>query len=521
MSKDTIDVETVGATQALARVEGGKVGAALKPEEIQTKPPVTAAQAKVEAIANLTMSAYARAATLELTKGESDRLQEDFPDEAFKPGAAGKEHLIYIEHAFLRDRFTAVFGMGKWAMVPRNRWAEPFKTQKGVEGSRVYVEAMLIVRGCFVSEAVGEMEYYPSNASQNYGDAVEGAESAAFRRCAKKFGVGLQAWKKDWCDGWWARRRGGRDFSKGTPRAQNWQNAENQASAPEKTHQNAPGRAETPRAGMDGGGKPASASQPAKPAAQAPTGTSTPAKKPAEQRYATIETLKWLIGELKDCKELAIEYFRKLDKPAVLLPTEGLDSLPLWAVPITHQQLALLKAAIADFGNGDEAKHAYAPNPRPEPPKEKAPAKAPTKTAPAKPAEKKRDPEWWRDIIFLIPPAGVRRDDYLKSPNTIGQLYEGRHDPEVAKRLFGMIAHFEVKKTWTGQDGQERPRRPEQIEAEETFREALDACKDYADKHHRDTGEATGEPKPGPGEDVPGQRAQGEAFQGEERTPFD
>ena len=50
------------------------------------------------------------------------------------------------------------------------------------------------------------MEYYPNNASQNYGDAVEGAKTAAFRRCAKEFGVGLQAWKKDFCEGWWKRR---------------------------------------------------------------------------------------------------------------------------------------------------------------------------------------------------------------------------------------------------------------------------------------------------------------------------
>ena len=179
---------------------------AVVPHEQIIRPTTTAAQAKVEAVANLTFSAYARAATLEITEEESDALSADFPDEAFKPGAAGKEHLIYIEHAFLRDRFAQVFGMGQWAIVPRSRWAEEFRSFKGVEGSRVYVEAMLIVRGCFVGEAVGAMEYYPSNAAQNYGDAVEGAKTAAFRRCAKEFGIGLQAWKKDWCEGWWERK---------------------------------------------------------------------------------------------------------------------------------------------------------------------------------------------------------------------------------------------------------------------------------------------------------------------------
>jgi len=187
------------------------VPAHTNPTEQIIHSPITAAQAKTDAVAALTLSAYSRAAMLEIATEESSALLADFPDEAFKPGAAGKENLIYIEHAFLRDRFTTVFGMGKWAIIPRNRWAEPFMTKEwpnrpAQEGSRVYVEAMLIIRGCFVGEAVGAMEYYPSNAAQNYGDAVEGAKTAAFRRCAKEFGVGLQAWKKDWCAGWWARK---------------------------------------------------------------------------------------------------------------------------------------------------------------------------------------------------------------------------------------------------------------------------------------------------------------------------
>lgn len=173
----------------------------------EVKPQVTAAQAKVEAVANLTFKAYERAATLQLTPEESKALQADFPDEAFKPGAAGKENLIYIEHAFLRDRLNEVIGIGQWALIPRNRWGEDFTTFKGVQATRIYVEAMLVVRGAFVSEAVGEMEYYPKNAAQNYGDAVEGAKTAALRRCCKEFGIGLQAWKKDWCEGWWQRRR--------------------------------------------------------------------------------------------------------------------------------------------------------------------------------------------------------------------------------------------------------------------------------------------------------------------------
>lgn len=170
--------------------------------------PLTPAQARVEAVASVLAAAYAKASTLELSPEAVLKLKADFPDEAFKQGAAGKADLIYIEHAFLRDRFDEALGMGQWALVrTRPHWGEDFRTSKGEQATRIYADCALLVRGALVSEAIGDMVYYPNNATQNYGDAAEGAVTAAFRRCAKQFGVGLQAWKKDFCEGWWARRR--------------------------------------------------------------------------------------------------------------------------------------------------------------------------------------------------------------------------------------------------------------------------------------------------------------------------
>src|SRR4051812_10178226 len=84
------------------------------------------AQAKTDAIAALTQSAYARASDLRLTKEETDIVNADFPDEAFRAGAGGKDNLIYIEHAYLRDRLNQAFGPGQWAIVPRSRWSEDY-----------------------------------------------------------------------------------------------------------------------------------------------------------------------------------------------------------------------------------------------------------------------------------------------------------------------------------------------------------------------------------------------------------
>lgn len=177
--------------------------------------------AKNKAISDLTAECYKQASKLTLTKDEIAGLSADFPDEAFQPGAAGKENLIYIEHASLRERLDQVIGMGQWCMIPIRRWEEPFTYQKEiwinnrrsgqfeeVKGSHVYVDGMMLIRGAFVASAIGEMTYYPDNHTQNYGDAVEGAETAALRRCCKRIGIGLQAWRKDWCLGWWQRRKG-------------------------------------------------------------------------------------------------------------------------------------------------------------------------------------------------------------------------------------------------------------------------------------------------------------------------
>lgn len=191
---------------------------------IQPAEPValTPQQARIEAVGNVLHKAIEKASTLCLTSDESKALQADFPDEAFTLGAGGDPNLIYIEHPDLRDRFNQVLGLGQWAVIrSRPHWAELFTyydkhTKSEKQGTRIYSDCALVIRGCFVSEAIGSMDYYP-NQRTNFGDAAEGADSAAFRRCAKKFGVGLQAWKKDFCTGWMQRHRNPRPVQVAKP----------------------------------------------------------------------------------------------------------------------------------------------------------------------------------------------------------------------------------------------------------------------------------------------------------------
>jgi len=283
------------------------------------RPQVTPAQAKVNAIAELTMSAYARASELKLTPEESAALQKEFPDDAFRTGAAGKENLLYIEHACLRDRLNEVIGLGQWSIVPRNRWAEDFiipatRDKPAIEASRVYVEAMLVIRGCFVAEAVGDMVYYKNNQSQNYGDAVEGAKTAALRRCTKELGIGLQAYKKSWCDGWFERNRGNRPT----------QNAPGRSGG----YQNPPQRPPT---------------QPTPQSAQRPAAKTSDVVPPVE---ATEEQKSRFITSLSNIRTDALRFF--VNK-GWITDTQPLEQLPLKYVPATKKQYEDIMAQIEAF----------------------------------------------------------------------------------------------------------------------------------------------------------------------------
>ena len=169
-----------------------------------------------EAMGALIKEATAKAGSLRLTDAESKQLTAPFADTDFREGASGNQKLIYIEHAKLRERLTSVLGLGQWCFMRRNHWMERFQTAKGQAAVRVYVEGMLIVRGCLVGEGIGDMVYYSANDAQNFGDALEGAKSAAFRRCMKEFGIGLQAWDKGFCEAWWQRKNSGNRIVRGS-----------------------------------------------------------------------------------------------------------------------------------------------------------------------------------------------------------------------------------------------------------------------------------------------------------------
>lgn len=374
--------------------------------EAYQAPPVgvqTPAQARVESVATVLHTAIQRASTLVLTPEQDAALAEDFPDEAFKPGAAGKEHLIYIEHAFLRDRFNAVLGRGQWSMVrTRPHWAEEYRTAKGLSATRIYAEAALLIKGCYVGEAIGDMVYYPNNESQNYGDAAEGAMTAAFRRCAKNFGVGLQAWKKDFGAGWQQRQR------TGAPRP-----APQAPQAPQ-----APAQPAAPQA------------RPAATAAQATGG-------------ATSKTREWMIAKLIAAyPEGTVQLWAVSHK--ILLHSEPLTAWPLNHVPTTGPGIRELLGKIQDWvktqtENIDTDEDA--------PPTDEAPA----------PAGDDWSTQPWASVVVTVPPAGSKKAEYLQNADTVGSLYaKVQNNDETARKRFWGLCKGWSPQPWVGSDGQTR-----------------------------------------------------------------
>lgn len=386
---------------------------------------ITPAQARIEAVATALASAYSKASLLQVTPDEAKALAEPFPDEAFSLGAGGDPNLVYIEHAYLRQRLNSVLGVGAAVPIRRREWAEDgwyYKEGKRLPLIRVYVDLVLVVRGAVVGEAIGDSVYYPNNAKTNYSDALESAKSNAFRRCCKEFGVGLQAWMKGWCEEW------------------------------KKRHYDRLRQPPTPPP------RPPVASPPPKPpqdTAQPPK----PAQKPAkaqEKPLATEDQRQRFITLLKGHETAAKAYF---EDQAWLLPTETLEMLPLIHCPVTKSHADKIVAAVLNW----ERTHAT--------------ALAPTGQ------ELPTDPDWWRGIIVPIPRAGQKRGEYLKAPDLLGTLYDQRHDEDgtARDRLFGFIEHFEPSRTWKGLDGKEHERSQTEFEVQTKFRQALDACKAFMD----------------------------------------
>ncbi len=453
---ETETAEVIEPSQAIALHQ--------KPELAIAKRPATSQEMRVEEVNEALLPAYQKAATLELTDAEIEALMAPFPDEIIE--IRPHDGLIYISHIHISNRLNKVLKPGKWALVCRRHW---------LEGNTMYGEYVLIVRGCYVGESVGGHPYQPNNPKVNYSDTLESTAAEALRRIAgKRLSCGSQVWEPEYARQWVANHAhqvGGKWAKKGT-------NTPSKTVSPQFKAQTLVQSVKTPV-----------------------TGKPAPIQATAAQRDKMIAMIE---AEGPDAIQKALGYFIEV---GALLPNEKLTDLPLHWVPTTTEQmrdLGVLIAMLNDTGKAEKPTWVFFPatsastatiNPastfnagEDETSPFNALPLAPDPEGRSMPNEQSKQPELtpqqenesWYDVIVPIPHKGQKRDEYLKHPDTIGSLFDARHDDEEARRrLFGFLNNFEPK-PWVGRDGKERPPSKSDIE----FRKGLDLFGNYYDANH-------------------------------------
>lgn len=162
-------------------------------------PPPDAKQLRVEHVGKLLEKAYAGASTLKLKKEEWEQLRAEFPDDAIEVRTESGRSMYYIEHMELRERVNSVFHPGEVSEIVRSHRVRS-------DTNEILVDLVLVVRGHFVAEAVATVRYFPNSPKANFGDSIESAQSEAYRRCCKHWGIGCQTWKSSWRKGYEERR---------------------------------------------------------------------------------------------------------------------------------------------------------------------------------------------------------------------------------------------------------------------------------------------------------------------------
>ncbi len=97
---------------------------------------------------------------------------------------------IYASQVRYRRILNAAFGVGGWALMPRDNVVLDKNT------NMMYRTWALYALGRFVSEATGEQQYQADNDRMSYASAAEAAKSNALTRCCKDLGIASECWDK-------------------------------------------------------------------------------------------------------------------------------------------------------------------------------------------------------------------------------------------------------------------------------------------------------------------------------------
>lgn len=103
--------------------------------------------------------------------------------------------LIYLPEIKYRRILNRAFGPGTWAVLPMEITVSP-------QDNMLYYKGILFVYGRFVSEAIGEQQYFPDNDRMSYATAAESAKSNCLMRCCKDLGIASSLWDPQYIRQW-------------------------------------------------------------------------------------------------------------------------------------------------------------------------------------------------------------------------------------------------------------------------------------------------------------------------------
>lgn len=137
-----------------------------------------------------------RVGTVGITADEAKALCEIDEDEiAIRP-----DGLIYAPQEWYRRRLNEIVGAGQWGL----RNVKEGRIDRENDAVFFY-HGVLYIRGEYVSEAIGEMVFRPTNQQMSWVTAREGAKSDCLTRCCKDLGLGLDMWNRRFGNDWKAK----------------------------------------------------------------------------------------------------------------------------------------------------------------------------------------------------------------------------------------------------------------------------------------------------------------------------
>ncbi len=134
-----------------------------------------------------------KAGTIKLTEKQKTILYAPVKKEDVEVRPDGLVYLPWMEY---ETRLREAFGL-EYALIPQGL--------PRLENYLVLWGHWLIIKGCPMGFSIGQQEYFPSNKTMSWGDAIEGAKSNALMRLCKGLGITLELWKPSWIKAWIAK----------------------------------------------------------------------------------------------------------------------------------------------------------------------------------------------------------------------------------------------------------------------------------------------------------------------------